>query len=169
MPVGDEVAFENRRARFLAYYADNSLRHTRPFDGIRELLRQLQSRAMPWGIVTNKPEYLTLPILESMDLLAGSGCVVCGDTLPQNKPHPAPVRLACEILGVDTAAMLMVGDDLRDIEAGKAAGTQTALAAYGYVEPDIRPSDFPGTYFLNSPGEVLWLLDQQAAGLTDAV
>jgi phosphoglycolate phosphatase len=161
MPVSDERVFEARRARFLAFYADNSLDRTRPFDGVPELLDQLRARAVPWGIVTNKPEYLTLPILEATGLLASAGCVICGDTLALRKPDPAPVRVACEILGADAAATLMVGDDPRDIEAGRAAGTHTALATYGYVEPDLDPGDFPDTHFIASPADVMGLLGQQ--------
>jgi phosphoglycolate phosphatase len=161
MPVSDGAVFEARRARFLAYYADHSLRHTRPFDGVRELLDQLRARAVPWGIVTNKPEYLTLPILQATGLLPTAGCVICGDTLARRKPDPAPVRVACEILGAEASATLMVGDDLRDIEAGQAAGTHTALATYGYIEPGIDPADHPTTHFIASPAEVMGLLEPQ--------
>ena len=159
MPPSDQPTFETRKTSFLDYYAANSTRFTQPFEGIGELLERLQSKAIPWGIVTNKLEYLTLPVLEATGLLVNSGCVICGDTLTRNKPDPAPVRLACEILGVVPEETLMVGDDIRDIEAGQAAGTLTALAAYGYVEPGIDRFDLTGCFVIQSPREVLHLIE----------
>jgi phosphoglycolate phosphatase len=159
MPRSDRKTFDARKKIFLDHYAENSTRFTRPFEGILELLEQLQVRAIPWGVVTNKPEYLTLPVLEATGLLARSGCVISGDTLAHSKPHPAPVRLACEVLGVIPGETLMIGDDIRDIEAGQAAGTQTALAAYGYVEPSIDRFDLSGCHVVQSPHEVLQLIE----------
>ncbi len=158
MPACDKGRLRERKEAFLEHYAVNSVHETRPFDGVPQLLSSLQSRAVPWGIVTNKLEYLTLPILEATGLLAGAGCVICGDTLSHSKPHPAPVRLGCEILGVATVAMLMVGDDIRDIEAGVAAGVHTALAAYGYVDQALDPSSLQDTFIVNEPADVLQLL-----------
>ena len=159
MPRSDAETFAARKTSFLQYYAANSTRFTEPFDGVGELLEQLQARAIPWGIVTNKLEYLALPVLEATGLLRGSSCVICGDTLARSKPDPAPVRLACEILGVPAAEALMVGDDIRDVDAGRAAGTLTAWAAYGYVDPEIGPDRLDGTYIIQAPGEILQLID----------
>jgi len=159
MPPSDQPTFETRRKRFLDYYAANSTRFTEPFDGISELLEQLQTRAIPWGIVTNKMEYLTLPVLEANGLLSRPACVICGDTLAQSKPHPAPVRLACELLGVAPEDTLMVGDDIRDIEAGQAAGTLAALAAYGYVEPGLDRLRLNGCFVIQSPHEIMNLIE----------
>ena len=132
MPESDEVTRESWRLKFLEHYAENSYRHSSLFDGIPELLEFLDQAAIPWGVVTNKIESLTLPIIEAAELMESISCVVCGDTLSQSKPHPAPVSLACGILGVAPENTLFVGDDIRDIQAGQAAGTQTAAVHYGY-------------------------------------
>ena len=132
MPESNDQQLESRRLRFLDHYAKNSFRHSRLYDGIPELLDYLGEAEIPWGIVTNKIESLTLPILEAADLQDAISCIVCGDTLNESKPHPAPVSLACGMLDVAPAETLFVGDDIRDIQAGKAAGTQTAAVFYGY-------------------------------------
>lgn len=159
LPPAGPDRLEERRRFFLEHYAAHSTRHTVPFAGIQELLGALASRAIPWGIVTNKLEYLTLPILRQTSLLQRAACVVCGDTLSHSKPHPAPVSLACEIIGVAPADALMVGDDLRDILAGRAAGTQTAFAGYGYVDPEIDMSALTGSVVVNHPREILALIE----------
>jgi phosphoglycolate phosphatase len=133
MPRSTPKALERRKKAFLDYYALNSVQETRLFDGFDQVLDRLDQRGIPWGVVTNKIERLTLPILGATGLLPRAACVVCGDTLTRSKPHPAPVLLACELLGLSPEHVLMVGDDLRDIQAGQAAGTWTAFAAYGYV------------------------------------
>ncbi len=157
LPPDNEGVLEARREAFLEYYAANSLRATQPFDGVRDLLEQLQLRAVPWGVVTNKFEYLTLPILAGLGLLASASCVICGDTLSQRKPHPAPVQLACELLGLPPERVIMVGDDLRDIEAGLAAGTETALAAYGYLDPLEDARGVSAGYVIQAPADLLGL------------
>jgi 2-phosphoglycolate phosphatase len=158
MPGSDEATFAARKARFLEYYAANSTRFTKPFEGVLEMLERLRRKGIPWGVVTNKHERLALPLLRVTGLLGNSSCVVCGDSLALNKPDPAPVRFACRKLAVAPGEALMVGDDVRDIDAGRAAGTRTALAAYGYVEPNIDREWLSGTYVIRSPGEVLDLI-----------
>jgi phosphoglycolate phosphatase len=133
MPPSAPTVQNRRKKAFLDYYAMNSVQETRLFEGFDRVLDQLEQRGIPWGVVTNKIERLTLPILGATGLLSRAACVVCGDTLTRSKPHPAPVLLACELLGLAPENVLMVGDDLRDIQAGQAAGTRTAFAAYGYI------------------------------------
>jgi phosphoglycolate phosphatase len=94
----------------------------------------------PWGIVTNKPGALTQSLLAGIPELAGAITVVSGDTLAQAKPHPAPVLHACTEAGIDPAHTVFFGDDRRDIEAGHAAGTATAVALYGYIPEEEDPS-----------------------------
>ena len=132
MPETSDAIFESWRQSFLAHYALNSYRHSALFDGVPEMLDFLGQHGIPWGIVTNKPEALTQPIIEAAQLSGAISCVVCGDTLNEKKPHPAPVSLACGMLDVAPCEALLVGDDVRDIEAGKAAGTRTAAVFYGY-------------------------------------
>ena len=138
MPAADAAKVEYWKSLFLAQYAKNSYRDSSLFDGIEELLRFLEDSAIPWGIVTNKAQYLTVPILQSANLMERISCLVCGDTLSRNKPDPAPVVLACETVKVPAATVVFVGDDLRDLQAGRAAGTMTAAVHYGYgiFEPD---------------------------------
>jgi phosphoglycolate phosphatase len=160
LPPAAAVRVDERKQALLAHYAANSTRHTVSFEGIDELLAALAARGVPWGVVTNKPEYLTLPILQEAGLLQRAACVVCGDTLSHSKPHPAPVRLACEIVRVNPAHALMVGDDLRDIQAGQAAGTQTALAAYGYLDPGLDVHGLGHCPVIDHPREILLLVDR---------
>ena len=159
MPESSEHVFEKRKSAFLGHYAENIYAQSRPFDGVNELLDELDQRAVPWGVVTNKMEYLTLPLLTAANLLHRAACVICGDTLQQSKPHAAPVLLACEILGVASTDTVMVGDDIRDLQAGNAAGTQTALAMYGYLEPGIMDRDLSRSYLIEKPDDVLEILD----------
>jgi phosphoglycolate phosphatase len=121
-----------RRQRFLDFYERHSLEHTAPFPGVEPLLRTLEAAGVPWAVVTNKPTFLTLPILEALDWRRRAGAVVCGDTLSVSKPDPAPVLHACDALGVAPARSAMVGDDPRDLDAGEAAGTLSILASFGY-------------------------------------
>ncbi len=128
--------------RFLAFYGARSNADARLFDGIEPLLAALEAQRRPWGIVTNKPGFLTQPLLVSLALIERAGVVVSGDTLPVKKPDPAPVRYACEILGADPATVVLVGDDRRDIESAHAAGAAAIIAGWGYFEP----SDEPGSW-----------------------
>jgi phosphoglycolate phosphatase len=158
MPEADEVTLETWRTRFLEHYAVNSYRHSSLYDGVPELLEALAEAEIPWGLVTNKPEYLTHPIIEAANLGNGISCVVCGDTLSQSKPHPAPVSLACGILQTIPAEVLFVGDDIRDIQAGKAAGTQTAAAHYGYGSGELKGDLVNDSLQLHHPAELIDLV-----------
>jgi phosphoglycolate phosphatase len=130
----DEDQLEPLRQRFLQHYraivADNS----RLFAGFDEVLANLESRGVAWGIVTNKPEWLTHPLLDQLGLGERCAVVIGGDTLPNRKPHPQPLQVAAERIGVDCRGCIYVGDDERDIVAGRAAGMKTLVAAYGYIE-----------------------------------
>jgi phosphoglycolate phosphatase len=88
-----------------------------------------------WGIVTNKPESLTKPLLDCLGVLQSARTVICGDTLPERKPHPAPLLLAAHELGVEPSACIYLGDARRDIDAGRAAGMRTVATTYGYIRP----------------------------------
>jgi len=163
MPESSAQVYEQRKLQLLEHYEQNSYLKTRPFDGIEQLLGELDKHAIPWGIITNKTEYLTFPVLKAAGLLARAACVVCGDTLQQNKPHPAPVLLGCEIVGVRSEEVLMVGDDVRDLQAGQAAGTSTALATYGYLEPEILQRNLGGCHLIHHPADVLELLELESS------
>jgi phosphoglycolate phosphatase len=160
MPAADDATLETWRQRFLAHYSQNSFRESRLYDGIPELLEFLGSRGIPWGIVTNKPEALTLPIVEAAKLSDTISCVVCGDTLNESKPHPAPVSLACGMVDVAPGETLFVGDDVRDIQAGRAAGTQTAAAYYGYGAYELDDEFVADSFRIHSPIELVELVNR---------
>jgi phosphoglycolate phosphatase len=161
MPAAAAPTLEIWRQRFLEHYAQNSCRHSMLFDGIPELLDLLDEHGIPWGIVTNKTEVLTLPIVEAFGLKDRIGCVVCGDTLAESKPHPAPVALACGIVDVDPADTLFVGDDVRDIQAGRAAGTQTAAVFYGYGSHELMDEVLGDSFPVHRPADLAQLVQEQ--------
>jgi len=158
MPEGDPLRFEAWRRKFLEHYALNSFHHSTLFQGVREMLEFLDDAGVPWGIVTNKIESLTFPILEAAGLNGSISCVVCGDTLAESKPHPAPVRLACGMIGVPEAQAIFVGDDVRDIQAGRAAGTQTAAVFYGYGSDEFDEEFVRDSYHVHHPADLTQLL-----------
>jgi len=158
MPETSEDRFESWRLTFLDHYAQNSYQHSRLYDGVPELLDFLGQERIPWGVVTNKIESLTFPILEAADLQATVSCVVCGDTLNESKPHPAPVLLACEMLDVSPAESLFVGDDIRDIQAGNAAGTQTAAVFYGYGSNELTGKQVTTSLAVHHPSDLIHLV-----------
>lgn len=164
MPACDEGTFARWRETLVSHYADNSYVRTRPFDGVAEMLDGLAELQLPWGIVTNKHEYLCQPILDATGWRKSLGALVCGDTVAHAKPHPGPVLAACARIGVAPAQALMIGDDPRDLESGYRAGARTALAAYGYAAHQVE-SGLPGAgVIVRTPIEVLEILRRKEAG-----
>lgn len=135
-PEADEARIEALRPEFLSRYLERISEASVLFPGMDRLVDRLDQHGRQWGVVTNKPQHLTEPLMIALELLDRAACCVSGDTLPQRKPDPAPLQHACELAGVDAAASIYVGDSSRDIEAGRAAGMVTIAAAYGYVTPD---------------------------------
>lgn len=129
-----EAEIEPLRLRYLQHYHAIVADESKLFEGYDEILDELEARSILWGIVTNKPEWLAHPLLEQLDLASRSGVVIGGDTLEQRKPHPLPLQVAAERLGVNCNKCIYVGDDERDIVAGKAADMKTLVATYGYIE-----------------------------------
>jgi 2-phosphoglycolate phosphatase len=125
-------ALDRLRARFLKIYERKVSDNSRLFIDIDDLFN-VETRC--WGIVTNKPQALTEALLAALGIGDLPHCVVCGDQLAERKPHPAPLYRAAELLGIDAARCVYVGDAQRDIQAGKAAGMKTVVAAYGYIRP----------------------------------
>lgn len=151
--------FEAMRKEFLAHYEADLCVNTQLFDGIRPLLDKLTARRIPWGIVTNKVERLALPLIARLGLDPDAGCVIAGDTAPYAKPHPEPLWLAARRLGIAPTRAVYVGDDLRDIVAGKAAGMTTIAAAYGYCGNDCAPQDWGANHIVQTTAELQRLLD----------
>ena len=157
-PSADGDVFESLRLRFLDLYAANLALGTRLFPGFEAVLDALESRGQPWGIVTNKPGWLTAPLLASLGLDGRAACAVSGDTVAERKPHPLPLLHAARLIGVDPAACVYVGDAERDIQAGRAAGMTTVVAAYGYLERDEDPLQWEPHGVVQEPIELLeWM------------
>ena len=155
----EHADYEALRTAFLDAYEGAMLERTCAFEGVAPLLEALHGAGMPWGVVTNKMERLTHPIVQALRLFDTAGAVVCGDSTPHPKPHPAPLLEAAKRLGVDPTRCLYVGDDLRDIVAGRAAGMRTVAACYGYLGPDAQVTAWGADAQINSPLEVLNLID----------
>ena len=130
----DDSEYPALRETFLEYYAERVCRQTRLFPGIAELLRELRSRAIPWGIVTNKATRFMDRII--VELKLNPGCVACGDTTPHLKPHPAPLLHAADQLRLPPGNCFYLGDDLRDMKAAQAAGMRPIAVDWGYHHPE---------------------------------
>jgi len=148
-------AHERRRQYLLQSYQLFPCIRTTLFPGIAASLGYLESRGIPWGIVTNKPGYLTKPILSQLQLESRTRCVVSGDTTVQSKPHPQPLWYAASILDVRPQDCLYIGDAIRDIEAGRNAGMRTGVAAYGYIAPGQDPISWDADWVIPSPAALL--------------
>ncbi len=141
-PGADDALLKQLHQEYLDRYADAVCVHSTLFPELDELLDELDATGRPWGIVTNKPARMTDPLLAGLGLSARTACSISGDTLPQRKPDPAPLLLASQHLGVPLEKTVYVGDALRDIEAGRAAGMFTIAASYGYVTDDDDPTSW---------------------------
>ena len=154
----DDAEYSALREQFLAYYEAGLAETTALFDGIATLLDALAARRLPFGIVTNKAARYTQPVVAALGLAARARAVVSGDTTAHPKPHPAPLLHAAELLGVAAADCVYVGDDLRDVIAGNAAGMPTIAAEYGYLGEAGCADDWPATGWIATPLELLeWL------------
>jgi phosphoglycolate phosphatase len=153
-----EPRFESLRDGFLALYGQRLLRATRIFDAMRPVLSALDRAPLPWGIVTNKASRFADPLVRGLGLDAVMSALVCGDTTPHAKPHPAPLLEAASRLGLEPSTCVYVGDDLRDVQAGRAAGMATLVAGWGYLG-DAEPADAWGAdAVLDHPQALLnWL------------
>lgn len=145
------------RERYLELYAQQLCQKTALFDGMAAVLEQLEQARMPWGVVTNKPGFLAKPLLAELDLLRRCAVLVSGDTLAERKPHPRPLLHAAEQAGIAAPEAAYVGDDLRDITAGRAAGMITVAAAYGFIPPEEDPRDWQADYLVHAPADLLQL------------
>lgn len=128
-----EPDYEGLKTDFLDTYAARLLQDTRVFDLMAPVLDALDLQGLRWGIVTNKVLRLAEPIVRGLGLASRSGALVAGDSTPHSKPHPAPLLEAARRIGADPARCVYVGDDLRDVQAGRAAGMATLAAAWGYL------------------------------------
>ena len=128
-----EAGYEPLRVAFLELYVRRMLTLTRVFEAVHPVLDALDEQGIRWGVVTNKAMSMAQPITESLGLAARAAVVIGGDSTPHTKPHPAPLLEAARRLGIEPAACVYVGDDARDVQAGRAAGMATIAAAWGYL------------------------------------
>lgn len=153
-----DAEYEVRRQDFLAIYAKNLARETDLFPGVATLIAALETRRIPWGIVTNKPSWLTTPLMDALGMHARAACIVSGDTAARPKPYPDPILHACGLIGLEPQTCWYVGDAQRDITAGLAAGTRTLAALFGYLGEADDPSSWGADGMIREPLEVLdWL------------
>jgi phosphoglycolate phosphatase len=146
--------FPQRRDSFLAHYRANLTRGSRLFPGVAELLVQLELRGLRWGVVTNKPGWLTEPLLRGLDLASRCACSVSGDSTPRPKPAPDPLLLACRQLALDSARCVYVGDDLRDIQSAQAAAMPSIAAAWGYLGEHLDIDSWQADAVAQAPTDV---------------
>jgi len=154
----DDENYSPLQKRFLQLYQDNIARETALFDGMEDVLSALEKAEITWGIVTNKPAFLTEPLLEKLNLSHRAGCIVSADTTPFSKPHPAPMLHACKIIQHQPEKCLYIGDAKRDIDAGKNANMQTVAALYGYLSDQDDPDSWLADTVIKHPRDILqWL------------
>ncbi|MET4578895.1 HAD family hydrolase [Ottowia thiooxydans] len=153
-----DEAYGAMREEFLNNYERRMTRNTSIFDGVPELLGTLSTRQVTWGVVTNKGERFTYPLTATMPLFTGAATIVCGDTTPHAKPHPEPILEAMRRTGFEAKECIYVGDDARDIVAGKAAGVRTVAAHYGYLGADADVTLWKADAIITHPEELLSLL-----------
>ena len=135
---------------FMHTYQARMTRDSHPFDGMRELVTRLAAQDIAWGIVTNKPEYMAVPLMDHLNFAPRAGCVIGGDTAGVSKPDPAPIIMACKRMGIEPARCIYVGDSDRDIAAGRAAGMPTITAGYGYIPANENAGDWPADRYVDS-------------------
>lgn len=154
-----DARYEPLREAYLSRYAERLLDSTRVFDEMQPVLLALHRARLPWGIVTNKAMRFVEPLLVGLGLQAGAAVVVSGDTTPYIKPHPAPLLEAARQLALDAGQCVYVGDDLRDVQAGRSAGMATLVAAWGYLGCGEAVEGWGADQVLAQPGELLNWLD----------
>jgi phosphoglycolate phosphatase len=146
------------RDEFLQLYAKDLCNQTQLFPGVAELLDSLDANDIPWGIVTNKPGNLAEPLVQKLNIAFRAVCMVSGDSLSRRKPDPDQLHHAAAMLGISEQDTVYMGDDPRDVQAGKAAGMKTAVAAYGYIQDEHDPISWGADVVLQQPLELKdWL------------
>jgi N-acetyl-D-muramate 6-phosphate phosphatase len=154
-----DAEFPALREAFLDLYRQRLLRCSTVFDSVPALLARVEAAQRPWGVVTNKAAHLAEPLLAGLSLRQRASVLVAGDTTPHTKPHPAPLLHAAKALGVPPDTCVYIGDDARDIQAGRAAGMATVAAAWGYLGRDADVSRWGADHVAASPSALLNWLD----------
>lgn len=163
------VEHEQMWKRLLDIYRRQLAQHTRLFEGGDEMLTELERRGLHWGIVTNKPGWLTEPLLAALRLNTRARAVVSGDTFPERKPHPRGLLHAAQVMGVDPADCVYVGDAERDAQAAQAAGMYSVIAGFGYLGDGDRADEWFQHGWLNTPLDLLSWLDNAGPSSVNAI
>ncbi len=155
----DNKNFERYRNELLDYYTKNIANKSSLFPGFNTILETIETRGLNWGIVTNKPSYLTNPLLKELNLDQRAVTVVSSDTLKFRKPHPAPMLHACKEAGSKPSECIFIGDAQRDIEAGKNAKIKTLVAMFGYIGENDKPESWGADGYINNASDIIDYLD----------
>jgi 2-phosphoglycolate phosphatase len=148
------------KSQFLKHYQSQIIQNTCLYPGIENTLQLLEKQRIPWGVITNKLEYLTKPIMDHFGFSQRCCCIICGDTLPTPKPHPAPLLHACQLIKVQPQNSVFVGDSLIDMQAATAAGMTSVAAAYGYLPKDSQLSSWPCDVSVHTPYDLVCLFEK---------
>ena len=151
--------FDTLYQELLQHYQNNIANETVLFPGMNELLLELENKNINWGVVTNKPSWLTEPLLDALNLTSRAVAIVSGDTLEQRKPHPAPILHACKQAGSEAAECIYIGDAERDIEAANRAGMPSIVALFGYIAESDTPDDWGAHSSIKHPQEIISLIE----------
>lgn len=153
-----DAGYDELRTEFLDHYERALCVHTALYEGIDRVLSAIEASGRIWGVVTNKPARFTLPLMRALGLDARAACIVSGDTTARAKPDPAPIRYALDRCAAAPGDSLYVGDDLRDVQAGRAAGVATVVAAYGYLAGETDLASWGADAVIDRPLALLpWL------------
>jgi phosphoglycolate phosphatase len=149
---------ERLKTRYLEIYQQHLAVHSELFDEMELLLQQLEQQKIKWGVVTNKPGWLTEPLMQALNLTQRAACIVSSDSTKNRKPHPEPMYLACKIANTKPDACVYIGDAKRDIEAGRNAGMRTVIAQYGYIADTENTEEWQADHSIQTPSQILSLL-----------
>ena len=157
-----DVGYEALRDEFLARYEARMTRETRVFEAMVPVLAWLAEQQIRWGIVTNKATRFAAPLIASLGLAEQASTLVCGDTVAHAKPHPAPLLEAAARLQLAPTECVYVGDDRRDVDAGRAAAMATVVATWGYLGAGDAPDAWGADHLIAHPGELPALIGERA-------
>jgi len=152
-----DLEYVGLQQSFMAIYQDALCVGTRLFAGMAEHLDELESQGIVWGIVTNKSQRFAIPLMEGLGLRQRCACIVCGDSAQRSKPHAHPMQLASAVMGIAAKNCIYVGDDERDVIAGRAVGMKTIIAGWGYLGDGKPPASWGADAVAASPQDILGL------------
>jgi|TARA_R100001143_G_scaffold58192_3_gene55948 phosphoglycolate phosphatase len=154
----EDPVYPALQQRFLSLYAENIARESDLFIGMQQVLEGLTANGIRWGVVTNKPSFLTIPLMKALNLAEAAACIVSADTTPHSKPHPAPMLHACELVKAKPVDCIYIGDAERDIQAAHNAQMRSVVALYGYISETDEPESWQADCMINHPHEILqWI------------